>query len=358
MRLTIISFLLIFCTIVTIAQENSIEGFSIPNNKHMQFVRDMDVGWNLGNTLDSKGKDETAWANPKATKELIGVIKEKGFKTLRVPVTWQYHIGPGPDFKIESSWLKRVEEVVNYGLDNDMYVIINIHHDEEWIIATYQECEKVKNELKQVWTQIAEHFKNYPEKLIFETLNEVRLKNTPEEWNGGTAESRDCLNQFHQVCVDAIRSTGRKNKHRYLMISPYAASSVPNALKGFELPDDKNLIVSIHNYYPWKLCLEKTRKDWGSEKDKKELDGEFDRLVEKFLSKGIPVVMGEWGTVNNKNLEDRLRHAEYYVSECLRRGICPVWWDNGYPHEFAIINRKNNQWLFPEIADAIVNAKL
>ncbi|TRX71798.1 glycoside hydrolase family 5 protein [Carboxylicivirga sp. M1479] len=358
MKTLSLSLILVLSFLLSNAQENTLAGFEIQNNKQLRFVRDMGVGWNLGNTLDSKGKDETAWANPKATKELVNVIKEKGFNTLRVPVTWQYHIGAGPHYQIESAWLNRVEEVVNYGLDNKMYVIINIHHDEEWVIATYKECERVKQQLSKVWTQIAEHFKNYPDKLIFETLNEVRLKDTPEEWNGGSAESRDCLNQFHQVCVDAIRATGNRNKQRYLMISPYAASSIPNALNDFYLPDDKNLIVSIHNYYPWKLCLEKTRKNWGTEKDKMELDKEFDRLVAKYLSKGIPVVMGEWGTMNNENTQDRIRHAEYYSAACLKRGICPIWWDNGYPHEFAIIDRKNNEWLFPEIADAIIQSQI
>ncbi|MBK3518214.1 glycoside hydrolase family 5 protein [Carboxylicivirga marina] len=357
MKTLSLSLIITLSFLLSHAQENTLAGFEIQNNKHMQFVRDMGVGWNLGNTLDSKGKDETAWANPKATRELINVIKEKGFNTLRVPVTWQYHIGDGPEYQIEPAWLHRVEEVVNYGLDNDMYVIINIHHDEEWVIATYKECESVKKQLRLVWTQIAEYFKNYPEKLLFETLNEVRLKNTPEEWNGGSAESRDCLNQFHQVCVDAIRTTGKKNKDRYLMISPYAASSIPNALNDFQLPDDKNLIVSIHNYYPWKLCLEKTRKDWGADEDKVALDRELDRLVEHYLSKGIPVIMGEWGTVNNENIRDRMRHAEYYTKACIKRGICPIWWDNGYPHEFALINRKNYQCLFPEIIEVIINSK-
>ena len=125
----------------------------------MEFVANMGVGWNLGNTLDSKGNDETAWGNPKATQELINAISEKGFKTLRVPVTWQYHMGAAPHYTIKKEWFDRVEEVVNYGLNKDMYVIVNIHHDEEWIIPTYAELGKSKDQLSKVWTQIAKRFK-------------------------------------------------------------------------------------------------------------------------------------------------------------------------------------------------------
>lgn len=325
-------------------------------NESLEFVKNMGVGWNLGNTLDTKSVDETAWGNPKARKELIDAISAKGFKTLRVPVTWQYHMGAAPDYTIEASWLDRVVEVVNYGLDNGMYVIINIHHDEEWLTPNYAKADKVKDQLGKVWSQIAERFKEYDNHLIFETLNETRLKDSPEEWTGGTAEGRDCINQYHQVAVDAIRSTGSNNTNRYIMVSTYAASAAQVAIDGLILPTAENILLSIHNYYPYELCLGKNGKDWGTDADKQSLDAEFDKLVNKFISKGIPVVMGEWGNLNHDNPEDRIRHAGYYAEGCLKRGICPIWWDNGNSKEFGIINRYNFQWVFPEIADAIVNA--
>lgn len=324
----------------------------------MKFVANMGVGWNLGNTLDTKNPDETKWGNPKATKALIDAIRAKGFKTLRVPVTWQYHMGPAPDYAIEKEWLDRVEEVINYGLDNDMYVIVNIHHDEEWLIPTYEKLENVKIQLGKVWSQIASRFKTYDSDLIFETLNETRLKGSAKEWSGGTAEGRDCINQYHQVAVDAIRNTGNKNADRYIMVSTYAASASQVAVDGLVLPSSNNLIVSVHNYFPNKFSLAEKdfSTEWGTEAEKKALDNEFDRLVTAFIDKGIPVVMGEWGNLDHNNLDERVKHAAYYAKGCIQRGICPVWWDNGSTTNFGLINRTSNKWIFPEIADAIVGA--
>ena len=319
----------------------------------------MDHQWNLGNTLDTKDKDETVWGNPKATQELINAISAMGFKTLRVPVTWQYHMGDAPNYTIEKEWLDRVEQVVNYGLSNDMYVIVNIHHDEEWVVPTYAKLDKAKNQLGKVWTQIANRFKDYESHLIFETLNETRLKDSPQEWSGGSAEGRDCINQFHQVSVDAIRGTGGNNKDRYIMVSTYAASATDVAMDGLVLPSSSNLIVSIHNYFPYNFALNEDSKvkSWGTDAEKQALDNELDKVDEKFISKGIPVIMGEWGNLNRGNTEDRVRHASYYASGCLKRGICPIWWDNGAENQFGLINRNTNQWIFPEIANALVNAR-
>lgn len=321
----------------------------------MELVTDMGVGWNLGNSLDAKGRDETVWGNPKTTKELINAIRKKGFRTLRVPVTWQYHTGDEPAFRIEEKWLNRVEEIVNYGLTNDMYVIINVHHDEEWLVPTYAEVDNAKDRLKKVWTQIASRFKKYGERLVFETLNEPRLKNSPKEWAGGTDEGRDCVNQFNKVAVDAIRATAGNNAWRHVMVPTYGASTTQNAIEELVLPKSPNIIVSIHNYFPFKFCLGKKRSDWGSDADKKALDDVFDQIVATFVSKGIPVVIGEWGSLNQCNQEDRVRHATYYVNVCRSRGICPIWWDNGFLKEFGIIDRRCGRWVYPSVATAIVN---
>lgn len=330
----------------------------VPDNDDLQFVANMGVGWNLGNTLDTKHADETYWGNPKATKALIDAVKAKGFKTLRVPVTWQYHMGQAPDYTIEEAWLNRVEEVVNYGLDNGMYVIVNIHHDEEWLIPTYAEVDRAKDQLAKVWAQIAQRFKSYGPQLIFETLNETRLKGSAQEWTGGTAEGRDCINRFHAAAVEAIRGTGDQNTDRYIMVSTYAASSATVAIDGLVLPNSHNLIVSVHNYFPYAFALAETNyvTTWGTAAEKAAMDAELDRLVSTFTSKGIPVVMGEWGSLHHNNLEQRVIHADYFTRGCLARGITPVWWDNGNSEQFGIINRQNYTWVYPEIANAIVNA--
>ena len=330
-----------------------------------KIVADMGAGWNLGNTLDTKNSDKTYWGNPETTKTMIDAIRAKGFKTLRVPITWQYNISAAPEYTIEKKFLDRVEEIVNYGLDNDMYVIINIHHDEEIISPTKEKFAQSIKAVTRIWEQTAEHFKEYGDHLIFESLNEMRVKGTKEEWTGGTAESRDCINKYHEAMVKAVRQKGENNAKRQIMLSPYAASSAPNAIDGLVLPKDNNIIVAIHSYFPYNFAMNAdaakgSTKEWGSNNDKKEMNAEFDRIYWKFIKKDIPVVMGEWGSVHKDNLSARVAHAKYYVEGCKIKGICPIWWDNGKvgtgSDTYALYDRKTNSWVHEEIADAIVNA--
>ena len=320
------------------------------------FVKGMGVGWNLGNSLDVGAKDKTDWGNPLPTKALIDSICAKGFKTLRVPVTWQFNLSSAPEYRIEKDYLDMVEEVVNYALDNDMYVIVNIHHDEQLIIPTYTKYDESAKVVSAIWSQVSERFKDYDDKLIFETLNEMRVKGSPEEWQGGTAEGRDCLNKFHAEALKIIRNSGGNNASRKVMLSTYAASCNPDAQRELVIPDDENIIVSLHNYYPYDFCMKKSHVDakWGSDDDKASLDAEFDRINEIFISKGIPVIMGEWGCFHKNDMNSRIAHAKYYVKACLDLGICPVVWDNGVFSEYGLINRHKVEWVYPEVADAIV----
>ena len=326
-----------------------------------EIVKDMGVGWNLGNTLDTKSADKTDWHNPEATKELVDAIRAKGYKTIRVPVTWQYDMAQGPDYTIEQSYLDRVEEVVNYGLDNDMYVIINIHHDEEIIEPTYARYEESEKVATSIWGQVAEHFKDYDYHLIFENLNEMRVIGTEEEWKGGTAEGRDCMNKFHEAIVKTVRAKGGNNATRPIMISPYAASCSQVAIDELVVPQDSNLIVAVHNYYPHSFCMPKDgTSEWGSDKDKEDIDVELDRVYNRFVAKGYAVVMGEWGSINRDNTAARAAHARYYATACVKRQICPIWWDNGKcnpGHDtFGLIDRTTNAWINGEIADAMIEA--
>lgn len=324
------------------------------NLTSMEFVAGMKPGWNLGNALDTESTNETAWGNPATTKAMIDAIKERGFETIRIPVTWSYHTGASPEYIIEESWLNRVQEVVNYARDNDMYVIINIHHDDTWIIPTYALADSVKSRLNKTWTQIANRFKEYSDYLIFELLNEPRHENTPLEWTGGTPEGRDVVNQYNKTCLDAIRATGGNNLTRHIMMASYAAS--PGTVNHLVIPDDERIIVSIHNYFPFEFSIG-NGSTWGTDQDKVEMDRSFDNIRNKFIANGKPVIMGEWSSTNNAGGADRLAHAEYYANGCVERGILPVWWDNGNIGGSGIFNRDNLTWYFPEIADAVINSK-
>lgn len=331
------------------------------NLSSMDIVSEMKTGWNLGNSLDVEGPDETYWGNPATTKRMIDSVAARGFKTLRVPVTWRFHQGPAPNYLVESSWLDRVEEIVNYGRANNMYVIINVHHDDPWIIPTYNQAIQVKGRISKLWTQIAERFKNYSDFLIFETLNEPRHENTPNEWTGGTAEGRDVVNQYHQVSLDAIRVTRGNNSKRHIMISTYAASTLPVAMDELVIPnDDPNTIISLHSYFPYTFTLGGTDYKWGTDNDRAQLEAEMDRIKTKFTDNGKAVVLGEWASGNQNNLEDRLEHATFYAQAAAERGFACVWWDNGNSavskDGLAIFNRQTLTWPFGNIANIIVEA--
>ncbi|MGX1929916.1 glycoside hydrolase family 5 protein [Flagellimonas sp. 2504JD4-2] len=342
-------------------ESNEFDDGTMRNLSSFDIVSEMKAGWNLGNSLDAEGPDETFWGNPVTTKAMIDEVSRRGFNTLRVPVTWHYHQGPAPDYIVEESWLDRVEEVVNYGRANNMYVIVNVHHDDPWIIPTYEKGDEVKDRLSKLWTQIANRFKNYSDYVIFETLNEPRYENSPEEWTGGTAEGRDMVNQYHKASLDAIRATGGNNSLRQIMISTYAASAIQQAMDALVVPnDDERTIISIHSYFPFPFTLGGTDSTWGTDSDKFLLDAEMDRIKEKFADNGKAVILGEWSSGNQNNLEDRLAHAAYYAEAAAERGFATIWWDNGNigvsRDGLAIFNRRTLTWPFGEIADTIIEA--
>lgn len=331
----------------------------------MQIVYDMKVGWNLGNTLDAWAdgvsglNTETCWGNPKTTKAMIDAVKSKGFKTVRVPVTWNGHFGASPDYIIDKAWLDRVEEVINYVLDNEMYAILNTHHD-EWVTLTSSTQNEVTDKLTKIWAQIADRFKDYSDYLIFETLNEPRLYGTQYEWSGGTAEARNILNGYNLAIVNTIRNSGGNNSLRHIMIPTHAATAMDVAQNALVIPNnDQRIIISQHTYWPYNFTMntgEGATSSWGSDNDKQECVDELDRIENKFVKKGIPVVIGEWGSIDKSNTDDRAVHAEFYAREVRKRGMLPVWWDNGYEGKegFALLKRKTGTWLHPEIVDGLI----
>lgn len=324
----------------------------------MDLVAEMGVGWNLGNSLDVESTDKTDWGNPLPSQQIIDKVYDMGFRTLRVPVTWSYHQQNSAPYTIEEDYLTLVQETVNYGISKGMHVILNIHHDNGWIRPTNADATQVIPRLTSLWTQVAQRFQVYGDKLIFETLNENRLLNSPEEWSGGTAEGRAVLNSYHEAALNAIRNTGGNNTGRHIMISTYAASTLPVAMDGLEIPnDDPRTIISLHTYFPWPFCgPEDTLAVWGSDEDKSQLEEEFDRIYQKWVvEEERPVILGEWGAVDKSNLNVREEYYEFYVSESTERGLLPVVWDDG--GNFRMLDRANLNWHFPSLAETIIAAE-
>ena len=363
------------------AQAQALSGDTLKNADTEAILEDMGLGWNLGNSLDATGGSgldtETSWSNPKTTQALIDKVKSLGFNTVRVPVSWGKHVS-GDNYTIDSAWLARVKEVVDYCYKNDMYVILNIHHDTKSSesasgagyyprSSAYSSSEKF---VTSVWSQAAEYFKDYDYHLIFETLNEPRLIGTRYEWwfdkwniPSEVKDAIDCINKLNQKAVDTIRDTGSNNRGRLIMCPGYDASIDGATVSGFKLPTDisgnKNRIaVSVHAYSPYNFAMNIDTSNGAtstySSYIKDELKNLFSTLKSNFRDKGIPVVIGEFGSTDKNNTAERVKWATDYTALAKKNKIPCVLWDN---NAFAVyngssivlnseyhgyINRKNN----------------
>jgi len=349
----------------------------------------MTIGWNLGNQLDSHssedvlGEDgkplkdengnkitkfldfvpadegETQWGNPVITKELIQAVKAKGFNTIRIPTTWFQHLIDEND-TIDPEWMARVHEVVDYVIDEGMFAILNVHHEESWVNrpdlgTAYDE---MSARLIRFWTQIATEFKDYDQHLIFEGLNEPRAKGTDHEWGAWqdpiSDEEYDTLNKLNADFVNTVRSIESPYKDtRLLMFPSYAASSDAMMYTNMVLPEDEYFAVSIHAYSPYDFTMNPGIKDhseftaaWS-----KDLGGMLDGLRATFLDKDIPVIIGEMGTSNYNNTEARVAWADQYISTAKAYGIPCVLWDNNVVEEkvptgeaHGYLNRTTLEW--------------
>jgi len=318
-------------------------------------VAEMGVGWNLGNSFDVESKDKTYWGNPITSKAMIDEVKAMGFSTLRIPITWgpnQVEMSP---YTIDPDYLTEIKRVVDFGFQNKMHVIIDVHHDNSWIKPMASETQESTDRLSSLWTQVANFFQDYNDSLIFEILNEPRIEGITEEWSGGNSEGRGYINDFHKAAVDAIRATGENNEKRHIMITTWAASTVPIAMEELTIPnDDEKIIISLHSYFPWQFAGE-AAVTWGSESDKSALIAELDKIKQNWIiERDRPVILGEWGTIEANPLQSRINYADFYVKEAAARGLLTIVWDDG--GNFRLLNRNDLSWDFADIATAIVAA--
>ncbi len=339
-----------------------VKELTISDISSIDLVADMKIGWSLGNTLDATGgialESERSWGNPKTTKEMIDAVVDAGFNVIRIPVTWEKHFGEAPDYTIHEDWLDRVQEVVDYAYERDVYVILNLHH-EDWHFPSEENKETASAILTALWTQIAERFKEYDEHLIFEGLNEPRKKGTPMEWNGGDIEGRSVVNHFAKVFVETVRATGGNNELRHLMVTGYAASSSRDALASIVLPEDDKLIVSVHAYTPYNFALNINGTDqWDITKDTWDIDILMKDIDELFLQKGIPVIIGEFGAVDKNNEAERIEWVTYYLTKAKETGVPCLWWDNnafnGSGENFGLLNRRDLNFPSQDLLNAMM----
>lgn len=355
-----------------------------------QIVSAMGAGWNLGNQLEANSNgipSETAWGNPRVTKDLIQAVKKAGFKTIRIPVSYLSKIGSEPDYTIDPTWLSRIKEVVDYVYSQGMYVVINLHGDgynsvtNSWLLCNSSDQTNIKAKYKKVWQQIAGTFVNYNEHLIFESMNEefdgtYGIPNTTYYSN---------INDYNQIFVDTVRQTGGNNSARWLLVPGWNTNidyTVGNY--GFALPTDtyrsttvpssqKRIMISAHYYSPWDFCgdesgtitqwgssaTDSTRKStWGQEDY---LNSEFKSMYDKFVTQGYPVVIGEYGSVDKTSADStnntyRAAFAKSVCKASKQYSCVPVYWDNGYngQYGFGLFDRSTYAVTQQGIIDAIM----
>ena len=339
--------------------------------------KNMRLAWNLGNTLDSNGawignnqaseKYETAWGQPVTKPELMAFLKQQGFNAVRVPVTWWQHVDANDN--IDESWMQRVQEIADYVISNDMYCIINIHHDcgsgdTQWLRAhsDASQFDAINARFVKFWQQIATRFIGYDQRLLFEGYNEMLdEKNTWTEPKN--ASSYETVNKFAQSFVNTVRATGGNNATRNLIVNTYSAAHTANALSHFTVPTDAaagHLIAQVHSYDPYNWLA--TAGSWGSSQSAV-ITEMFSRLNNKFVSQGIPVIIGECGILGandidiNKNSSDaQKRAAADHIADVIRQGKAlniPVY------YWMTIIDgadRSVPQWTIPVMAESMKQA--
>lgn len=323
----------------------------------IQIAKEIRLGWNLGNSLEV-GSGETAWGNPKTTKELITAVKNAGFSAVRIPCIWTAYASNDGTYKIQADRMARVKEVVDYCIDNGLYVILNTMHD--WIDKfNYKEYDENKvieadNKIKIVWGQIADNFNKYGDKLLFAFANECDVPRA----------AMPVFKRFEQTFVDVVRESGGNNLYRTLVVQ-CPMTDIDRAYQYMDLvtdPTPLSLMTEVHYYTPWSFCgVNEGTFFWGEdykiygqiEEGYQEdyVCSQFNKVREMFTSKGIPVVLGEFGAQygNKVKLEDpelqakaeesRAYFMQYVTEQAKNYGLIPFIWDDGW--NFPLMDRKN-----------------
>lgn len=331
--------------VIAVIQPSSAETEAI------EFVKDMGVGWNLGNTLEACGgwinkssirNFETAWGNPVTEKEIFRKLKDSGIRTVRIPVAWSNLMGE--DNRINPELMDRVETVVDSVLDEGMYAIVNLHWDGGWIKKFPTQNEECSKKYEAIWEQVSKRFRDKSNRLIFESMNEEGYFD--DIWNRygpkneeAKKKAYDLLNRINQDFVNIVRARGGNNNDRYLLIAGYATDIDLTCDPDYQLPSDpaNHLIVSVHYYSPPNFAILETdaswgkaQSTWGTEEDKERLGADFKKLKKRFIDKGIPVILGEYGcTSRNKDKVSVNLYLRTVASTAVANGVCPLLWDAG-----------------------------
>lgn len=327
----------------------------------IRFVKKLGNGINLGNSLDAHGASkhketptvedyETYWHNPPISDALLQAVKEAGIELVRIPVTWEEHLDE--DGRVDASWIDRVDHVVRSALDLGLYVIVDTHH-ESWLDLS-ADREAAERKFAELWEQIASRFADCGEKLLFEGVNEPRLRGGELEWTGGNENLRDRVDRLNQLFVKTVRSSGgQNNEERWLLLATYANQADEEALRALILPD-KRCIASVHLYEPYDFCQKDNgTAQWDPEgKGAKKLASAWERIRKCLTRRGIPVIITECGCIDKGNEADRVLWVQAFRKGAKSCHAACIWWDNG--NEYRMLDRKTGKAYFPRLLQAFI----
>lgn len=320
-------------------------------------VAAMQPSWNLGNTLDAI-PDETSWGNPPATKALFDTIRAQGFRSVRLPVTWSGHQSSTAPYTIDATWLSRVRQVVDWALADGLYVVINVHHDSwQWISSMPTDHDNVLARFKATWTQVAAEFRDSPQALLFESINEPQFNNTTD------AQGNQYLDELNTTFHTVVRQSGGNNATRLLMLPSLGSTPSQERMDPLVTEigslSDPNLVATVHYYgwYPFSVNIAGgTRFDATSQKD---MTDTFTAIGNTLIAKGIPVYMGEYGLLSYPDYNhpprveqgEALKYFEMLGHEARTTGVTTALWD-----AFNFLNRSTLQWRDPDVINQIKSA--
>ncbi|GLI01022.1 cellulase family glycosylhydrolase [Phytohabitans aurantiacus] len=315
-----------------------------PPGNPMATVAAMQPGWNLGNTLDAI-PDETAWGNPLTTQALLRHVRSQGYRSIRLPVTWSNHHGPAPAYTIDATWLNRVRQIIDWSLQEDLYVLVNLHHDSwQWINTYPSDRANVMERYRALWTQLSTSLRGYSGRVLFESINEPQFANVTDD------QAYPLLNELNVEFVRIVRQSGGNNATRVLVLPTLFTNADQPKLDAlnatFNQLNDPNLAATVHFYGWWPFSVNiagGTRYDSNVEQD---LTGTFDRVQNAFVNRGIPVIVGEWALLNwDHNRPGVIERGEFLkfleaVGYHARiRNLTTMVWDAG-----QFLNRNTLQW--------------
>ncbi|MET8977069.1 cellulase family glycosylhydrolase [Streptomyces sp. NPDC004539] len=313
-------------------------------------VAAMQPGWNLGNTYDAI-PDETSWGNPPVTKALLQQVKSQGFRSIRLPVTWGGHQGGAPGYTIDAAWMAKVAQVVDWALEENLYVMLNLHHDSwSWLNTLPSNHDAVLARYTATWTQIAARLRDRSDRLVFESVNEPTFTGT-----SGDDENYRLLAELNRVFQSTVRASGGGNANRLLVLPTLYTNSDQGRLDALaaELTAlrDPMIATTIHFYGWWPFSVNiagYTRFDAASEQD---LTGQFDRAYNTFVAHGVPVIIGEYALLAYDHTRPGIiergevrKYFEMLGNYARDRQLTTMLWDAG-----QFLNRGTLQWRDPEL---------